>query len=76
MQEAVEFLGSNISFLSGNVPARLLRVMGVIAFLVGKVDLDIIQILGCWRSDKMFRCLHLSEEPIVKDFSAKMLTVD
>ena len=43
------------------------------ALLVVKVDPDIIQILGRWRLDKMFRYLHLSAEPIMKDFAAKML---
>ena len=43
---------------------------------VVKVDLDIIQILGLWRSDEMFRYLHLSAEPIMKDFASKMLRAD
>ena len=57
-------------------PARLLRAAGAMALLVGKVDPDIIQILGRWHSDEMFRYLHLLAEPIMKGFAAKMLNVD
>ena len=46
------------------------------ALLVAKVDPDIIQILGRWRSDKMFRYLHLSAKPIMKDFATKILRAD
>ena len=46
------------------------------ALLVAGVDPDIIQILGRWRSNKMFRYLHLSGEPIVKDFASRMLRAD
>ena len=46
------------------------------ALLVGKFDPDIIQILGRWRSDEMFRYLHLSAEPIMKNFAVKMLNAD
>ena len=55
---------------------RLLRVTGAMALLVDKVDLDIIQILDWWQLDAMFRYLHLSLEPIVKDFTTKMLNTD
>ena len=41
--------------------------------LVGKADPDIIQMLGWWQLDDMFRYLHLLAEPIMKDFAAKML---
>ena len=62
--------------MPNDVSARSLRAAGAMALLVGKVDPDIIQILGLWRSDEMFRYLHLSTEPITKDFTAKMLNAD
>ena len=76
LHKLVEFLGSNIGFLSGNVSAHSLRALGVMALLVGKIGLDIIQILGRWCLDEMFCYLHLSVEPIMKDFAAKMLNAD
>ena len=50
--------------------------VGVMALLVAKVDPDIIQIRVLWRSDKMFRYLHLSAKPIMKDFASRMLRAD
>ena len=46
------------------------------ALLVANVDPDIIKILGRWRSDEMFRYLHLTAEPIMRHFAAKMLNAD
>ena len=46
------------------------------ALLVSNVDPDIIQLLGRWRSDEMFRYLHLTADPIMKDFACKMLHAD
>ena len=40
------------------------------------VDTDIISMLGRWRSDNMFRYLHLTAEPIMRKFAAKMLQAD
>jgi len=31
---------------------------------------------GRWRSDEMMRCLHLTAEPIMRDFARKMLAAD
>jgi hypothetical protein len=76
LRDAVAWMGSDLGFLPGVVSARSLRAAGAMALLVGKVDPDIIQILGRWRSDEMFRYLHLSAEPIMKGFAAKMLNAD
>ena len=46
------------------------------ALLVAKVDPNVIQMLGRWRSDEMFRYLHLSAEPIMRDFARRMLDAD
>ena len=46
------------------------------ALLVADVDPDIIQILGRWRSDEMFRYLHLTAEPVMRNFARKMLAAD
>ena len=46
------------------------------ALLVANINQDIIQILGRWRSDKIFCYLHLTAEPIMQHFAAKMLNAD
>ena len=46
------------------------------ALLVSNVDTDMIQLLGRWRSDEMFRYLHLTAEPITKDFARLMFSAD
>jgi hypothetical protein len=46
------------------------------ALLVSDVDTDIIQLLGRWRSDAMFRYLHLQAEPITRDFARRMFQAD
>ena len=46
------------------------------ALLVSGVDTDVISMLGRWRSDEMFRYLHLTAEPIMRKFAAKMLQAD
>ena len=76
LRSAVTFLGPSLGFLAGEVSARSLRAAGAMALLVADVDPDIIQILGRWRSDEMMRYLHLTAEPIMKDFAKKMLAAD
>ena len=76
LRKAVTFLGADLGFLPHEVSARSLRAAGAMALLVAKVDPDIIQLLGRWRSDEMFRYLHLTADPIMKDFAHKMLHAD
>ena len=64
-------MGTNLRFLPSEVSARSLQVAGAMVLLVTKVDPYIIQILGHWRSNEMFRYLHLTAEPIVKQFAKK-----
>ena len=76
LRDVVKHLGSDLGFLPTEVSARSLRAAGAMALLVAKVDTNVIQILGRWRSDEMFRYLHLTAEPIMKHFAAKMLNAD
>ena len=76
LRDAVKYLGTDLGFLPEEVSARSLRAGGAMALLVSKVDPDMIQLLGRWRSDEMFRYLHLTAEPITKDFARRMLTAD
>ena len=76
LRTAVSIIGADLGFLPSEVSARSLRAAGAMALLVADVDTDIIQILGRWRSDEMFRYLHLTAEPIMRDFARKMLAAD
>ena len=42
------------------------------ALLCGKVDHNLIQILGRWHSDSMVRYLHLQAKPVMQGFARKM----
>ncbi|MFN3239781.1 MAG: hypothetical protein ACE37D_22395 [Pseudomonadales bacterium] len=46
------------------------------ALLISKVDTDMIQLLERWRSDAVFRYLHLQAEPITRDLTRKMFHAD
>ncbi len=70
---AVTILGPSLGFLPSDVSARCLRAAGATALLCADVDSCHIQLLGRWRSDEMLRYLHLQAQPLMKDFSHKML---
>ena len=76
LRDAVTYLGPNLGFLASDVSARSLRAAGATALLVGKVDTNVITLLGRWRSDEMLRYLHLQAEPIMRNFSRIMLNAD
>lgn len=76
LRTAVQYLGTDLGFLPTDVSARSLRAGGAMALLVSEVDTDVIQLLGRWRSDAMFRYLHLQAEPITRDFARRMFTAD
>ena len=44
------------------------------ALLNAKVDTDTIALLGRWCSDEMLRYLHVQAEPVMRNFSARMLS--
>mmetsp|Transcript_12729 Transcript_12729/g.20974 ORF Transcript_12729/g.20974 Transcript_12729/m.20974 type:complete len:262 (-) Transcript_12729:486-1271(-) len=78
LRQAVRFLGTGLGFTPDpdEVSARSLRAGGAMALLVSKVDTDVIRLLGRWRSDEMFRYLHLTAEPIMRNFAKRMLNAD
>ena len=76
LRMAVRFLGTDLGFIPSEVSARSLRAGGAMALLVAEVDTDVIRLLGRWRSDEMFRYLHLTAEPIMRHFAERMLNSD
>jgi hypothetical protein len=67
-------IGPSVGFLPSDISARSLRAAGAMALLCAQVDSDIIRLLGRWRSDEMLRYLHVQAEPVMRDFSRRMLT--
>ena len=55
------------------VSARSLRASGAMALLHQKVDGDVIRLLGRWKTDEMFRYLHLQSQPLMQAYSSTML---
>jgi hypothetical protein len=54
------------------ISARSLRAGGAMALLCGKVDFDLIRILGRWHSDAMIRYLHMQAQPVMQNFASTM----
>ena len=44
------------------------------ALLCGKIDTDIIKLVGRWRSDSIFRYLHSQALPVIGNLAKTMLT--
>jgi hypothetical protein len=72
---AITFIGPSLGFLPSDVSARYLHAAGATAlFCCANVDSCHIPLLGRWHSaDEMLRYLHLQAQPLMKDFSRKML---
>jgi hypothetical protein len=54
------------------ISARSLRAGGAMALLCGKVDFDLIRILGRWHSDAMIQYLHMQAQSVMQNFAANM----
>ena len=76
LKTAIQYFGANLGFLPSDVSAQSLRAAGAMALLVAEINPDIIQVLGHWRSDKMFCYLHLSAEPMIKNFASRIIRAD
>jgi len=73
LRQAVHILGPSLGFLPSDVSARCLRAAGATALLCANVDSCHIELLGRWHSDQMLRYLHLQAQPLMRQFSQKML---
>ena len=63
-----------LGFTPADISARSLRASGAMALLCSRVDTDIIRLVGRWRSDEMLRYLHVQAQPVMRDFSRRMIT--
>ena len=74
LRQAVTFLNPTIlGFNPDDIEARSLRAAGAMALLCANVDTDKIRLLGRWRSDEMFRYLHVQAQPVMKNFAQLMV---
>ena len=55
------------------ISARALRSTGATALLQGHVPIQLIQLLGRWRSDEVFRYLHTQSLPLMAPLAPTML---
>ena len=63
----------HLGYDPANIEARSLRSGGAMALLCGGIDKDVIQLVGCWKSDAVFRYLHAQALPLVANLSSVML---
>ena len=61
------------AYLPSDVSIRSTRAGGAMALLCAGVDSDRIRLLGRWRSDEMYRYLHVQAQPVMTGLSAAML---
>jgi hypothetical protein len=64
--------GIPLNIKPSDIDARSLRSGGATAMLCAKIDKDLTQLQGRWKSDAMIRYLHISAAPIVDKFARKM----
>ena len=74
LRDSIDYLGdTTIGFLKKEVSARSLRAAGAQALMLGKVDTNIIRLIGRWKSDAMLRYLHVQAHPLMQDYASIML---
>ena len=58
------------AYSPADVSIRSTRAGGAMALLCAGVDSDRIRLLGRWRSDEMYRYLHVQAQPVMTGLSA------
>ena len=61
-----------LGYSTKDVTARSLRSGGAMALLCGRVDKEILQLLGRWKSEAMFHYLHAQAAPIIHNLATTM----
>lgn len=73
LRAAVRCLPSNPGFTAQDVSARSLRAGGAMALLNAGTDLARIRMLGRWRSDEVYRYLHLQAPSVMAALAPAIL---
>ena len=61
------------AYSASDVSARSTRAGGAMALLCAGIDRDRIRLVGRWRSDEMYRYLHVQAQPVMNGLAAAML---
>ena len=70
---AVLHLHPDPAYTLADVTVRSTRAGGAMALLCAGVDSDRIRLVGRWRSDEMYRYLHVQAQPVMTGLSSAML---
>jgi hypothetical protein len=70
---AVLHLHPDPAYTLADVSARSTRAGGAMALLCAGVDRDRLRLIGRWRSDEMFRYLHVQAQPVMNGLAAAMV---
>ena len=74
LRAQVRNTGATVGLADADISARSLRASGAMALLIARVDSDRIRLVGRWRSDEMFRYLHVQARPLMSGFATAMLS--
>jgi hypothetical protein len=70
---ALAQFGPTLGVTAADISARSLRASGAMALLCAHIDHDTIRLIGRWRSDEMLRYLNIQAQPVMADFSRRMI---
>lgn len=73
IRQVVRSHGAPFGLQEAHVSAKSLRASGAMALLIAKIDPDLIQLIGRWKSDSMLRYLHVQALPVMQNHAAAML---
>ena len=74
LRQACLVLGNSYGFTAMDISAKSLRASGAMALLNERVDRNVIQLIGRWKSDAMLLYLHIQAHNLMSGFSKLMLT--
>ena len=69
---AAVVLSPDLGILPSEVSARSTRAGGAMALMCAGVDSDRIRLIGRWRSDELYRYLHVQAQPVMNGIAAAM----
>ena len=69
---AAVLLNPDLGISPSDVSARSTRAGGAMAMLCAGIDSDRIRLIGRWRSDEMYRYLHVQAQPVMSGVAAAM----
>jgi hypothetical protein len=69
---AAVVLSPDLGIVPSEVSARSTRAGGAMALMCAGVDSDRIRLIGRWRSDELYRYLHVQAHPVMNGIAAAM----